>query len=531
MNRFEFDQLPNVCLKKIFQLLDLRNLAKCRLVCRLFKFYADRAGADGNALVVNEDSKKWNKTTNTDCFKCGNWPLPHRPINYRISINRKVFYFLKLSPLKLDQQLKFLFIDLSEGLDFEMLNWFQGLVYLRIGHYFRRKDRTTSNLLDLPNLQVLKIRESDRFVLKTPKLEVLACVEVGNFQIEHPQTIKWLDCGYEGKNHMAIFKNLEVLDCTYKWGDLNQLSLSDWQHLKELNMIVYRWFGNYSKSHNRLTSWLLKAMNQRTATTKPKLYAEDVLLLDAKQLAADHGILISDNRFKFRNYQLLRRNFCSEVKVNFNELVNLNVGLSSDFFRRFPNIKHVSTTGPVDRDQFEWFLKNATAVLDLTLTSSSLDQAFMANLPKLNSRLTALRVNGDTDLVINFNFILQFERLRIFKTDKQFSSSLDLAAKAIKKLNDLEYFQFRKGVDLVLIHRDLPPIFLYYHRFFPRPTPTKFNLVFLGLKKGRVVGETFRQNDLEWHELAKLYDQTSHKARQFLLYGGRHWPSRSRLNI
>lgn len=41
----QLDQLPYLCLRKIFEFFDWQDLLKCRAVCRLFKFYADEAGA------------------------------------------------------------------------------------------------------------------------------------------------------------------------------------------------------------------------------------------------------------------------------------------------------------------------------------------------------------------------------------------------------------------------------------------------------------------------------------------------------
>ena len=204
----------------------------------------------------------------------------------------------------------------------------------------------------------------------------------------------------------------------------------------------------------------------------------------------DRGL---SNFLWFKNYRLLRRDSYPAVTfVNFNKLMELDVELSSDFFDRFPRIQELIATGPVERDRFEWFLLNATAVRELELTNTSLDQTFMDRLPKMNSRLTGLEVNESSRLITDFNFVLQFEQLQLFETDRELGS-LDLAAQAFRQLNELQIFHFRAGSEIVQIDR-LSSI------------KSAYNLEFTPENCGAST-RPFCKKNLKWTELVALYDQ------------------------
>ena len=123
MNSTRLDQLPYLCLKRIFAFLNLRDLAQCRAVNRQFKFYAEEEAVD--ELTVS-DKRTW-------CSEwCKHWYQTGRPIDHGNSIRWRAFASANSSPFKLDQQLKFLNLDLSHEncLDFEILNTFKQLVHL-----------------------------------------------------------------------------------------------------------------------------------------------------------------------------------------------------------------------------------------------------------------------------------------------------------------------------------------------------------------------------------------------------------------
>ena len=166
--------------------------------------------------------------------------------------------------------------------------------------------------------------------------------------------------------------------------------------------------------------------------------------------------------------------------------MNLDLELSTDFFVRFPQIKELIATDPVEQDDIEWFLKNASALRTLKLIGTSLDQAFMDRLPSISRRLTRLKVTGVSSLVNNFYFILRFEQLRVFETDRQIGS-LELAASAFEKLKKLKNFRFRSGFEYVEIDR------------FQGDYAMRFSIV--------EDNQTFSQMKLSWTDLAALYQQ------------------------
>ena len=434
MDPVQFDQLPYLCLKKIFSFLNLCDLAKCRAVSRQFKAYAEETRVD--KLVVGE--KRW----------CQNWYQTGRPIDHGCSISLKAFAsYLESTPFKLDQQLKFLHLQVDNRSDIrlEILNEFKQLRHLEL------REVGGPRTLILPNLKVLDVRCSGAsFVLKTPKLEVLACRYISSIQTEHPETIKRIEsnCGSDGSvTGLASFENLRILICN-RIGDRvpDGIRLSNWRHLKELQI--------RSKSSVRFKDFqssLVNLMRQRTESKREdlKLYVDEVLLVDAKQLE-DHRA--GRNLFHMKYYRLL---YCDTypglTSVNFNWLTN--VELSSDFFDRFPRIQSLAACGPVDRNRFEWFLQNAPAVRELSLNNTSLDSAFMNRLAQINGRLTSLKVYQSPDLTADLNFVLQFKQLTEFETDCELDS-FDLVTEAFQRLNELQSFHFRASGKRVHIGRN-----------------------------------------------------------------------------
>ena len=492
MDAFKFDQLPDLCLRRIFAFLSLRDRMICRAVNRQFKFYADETVVD--ELAVSNGSALCGSNG-----QCNVWYLTGRAFDYGNSISWNAFSSVKSSSPKLDQQLKFLHVHLNvvTDFDFEILNAFKQLVHLEVRLATKSDARTADTTLVLPNLKVLDVHHYQKqhsYVLNTPKLEVLACKEIERVRVEHPETIKQLECDYRGVNHLAKFKNLEVLTCSCLRNDLNPISLSDWKRLKELNLSsIFGWPN--PAYYRQFRSSLINLMRQRTALKRDelKLYLEDVLLVDEKQLLDYKNMARRELLFKY--YQLLRRDsYPGVLDVNFNRLMELDVELSTDFFRRFPGIEFLEATGPVDRDDFEWFLENATALRSLNLENTLLDQAFMDRLPSITSQLTNLEVLESSGLVTNFNFVLQFEQLVVFETDRQLGS-LDLVAQAFRQLNELATFHFRAGNECVEIWRFTPGKDEYILSFWTVSDNNKAGT------------QTFERKNLKFAELATVYDQ------------------------
>ena len=503
MDATKFDQLPDLCLRKVFAFLGLRDLVKCRAVNRQFKFYADRTKV--TELVVGKRYPG----------QSGIWYQTGKPIDSKNSISPKAFASAKSSPFKLDQQLKYLCICAESSAAFKFLNELKQLIHLEVAGY-------TGNpvSLILSNLKVLVVDSQISFALKTPKLEVLqfsSVSSVNKLRFEYPETIKWIECnsynGGEDFRHLIKFRNLEVLEAFLEAGDaLAGFRLSDLPALKELRLRFGAW-NLYLDGDEEFKSSVLDILRQRSALQRDELVLSlnEVLMDDVKQLPIfedlfdpsideedpdDSALEAATNAFKFMNYrQLLRDSYRWITAVNFNLLMGLDFEISEDFFVRFPRIQELTATDLVVREQFEWFLQNAKALRVLKLFETRLDQAFADHLPKLCSRLTDLKLYESSGLVFNFNFLLQFEQLKSFDTDLSLHS-FDLAA-AFRQSTKLKSLRFRTGNAFMEIERSSAPKDRYSVRFFRAVRDDE---------ETTKTFETFCQKGLTWAQLAALYD-------------------------
>ena len=469
------------CLRRIFEFLPLSDLITCQKVNWQFKFYADLLGVE--ELAVSDDKSL--------CTEPEYWYLTDRQILADV-ISWCSFASAKSLPPNLTRRLKFLHIHLNDAalLNFERFNHFEQLVHLEVKAKARCRKPMT---LTLPELKVLYIRHCQfgSFVLKTPKLEVLACEVLKGIRVVYSRRLKQLSCGYTGVRYMARFKNLQILQCRCRLDDLNFIHLACWKDLKELSVTLDL---ASKRRAEKFQSWLAKIRNQRTVLGRPdvKLYLNDVLLDDDDQIlkqkvsATAHDL----HAFWFKNWRSLRRDsYPALTKLSYGELMRLDVDLSSDFFKRFPSIRSLTAVGRVDREQFEWFLQNASSLRVLTLTNTSLDQSLIERLPAITPRLTSLEIYRSE--VTSFDFILQFEQLQSFRTDRQLGS-LDLAARAFEQLKELVSFRFSTDDQLVKIDR------------VPRKESYKLSLYMV---KHNVEIQITELENLSWYELVTAYDR------------------------
>ena len=503
MDPIQFDQLPDLCLRKIFTFLSLRDLVRCRTVNRQFKHYADRTQV--TELVVYGE-----RGYSMHYYKFKKWFETDRSIDFESAISMDTLKFAKSSHFNLNQKLKFLHLSVSKDSysAFRALGSLKQLVHLEIraDTYSSEKTRT----LALPNLRIFAIESRDPVILKTPKLEALRCV-MNRIQIEYPKTIKRVECldshqHYCGFGDLPKLSSLETLHVELSYGSaLEKVCPSDFPDLKELH-IMCSLQNRYGRNYEELQSLMLDRIHEKNALQRDelKLYLNDVLLVEDDQLLRFNPMLLHrhdpevqiENCFKFMNYRLLRRDSYPEITyVYFNQLMRLDFEISEDFFDRFPQIQELTASGLVDRDQLEWFLQNVTALSVLKLTDTRLDQTFVDGLPKLCSRLTRLKFNESSDLVTNFQFLLQFEQLEMFETNRPLHQ-FDLASTAFRQLAKLKSLQFRTGWESVNIEREIK-----------RPSlEDNYSLRFFRTLK-RDLHQTLFEKNLSWSQLEALYEQ------------------------
>ena len=348
MDVIQFDQLPYLCLKKIFGYLNLRDRVKARAVNRHFKFFADQL----DELVVNLNEK------GKGACACRYWQKTDRPINRKNQICPEAIQSVKTS---FNQHLKFLHIHLRNtsdpDVDFNILNDLQQLIHLEI---IITNKNSKLNTLVLPNLRVFEVRngitEHPRFLLKTPKLEVLGCDVIEDIKVEYPEKIERIACSPTSRK-LEEFKNLKILHilCSiYAW-NLSEIRLSDLSDLKEMHFH----FDSYSeKTIKWFRSSLINLMRQKSELKREevKFYLDDVLLVNEKQVNEYKPMYTRNlfytvycDYFRVKYYKLLRLDSYPRVNsLDFSWFKDIE--LSTDFFKRFPRIVELTATNWVKED-------------------------------------------------------------------------------------------------------------------------------------------------------------------------------------
>ena len=446
--------LPSLTIELIFQNLDLRDLVRCRVVCKQFRFYADQTIP---REVVVSGLK----------LGLGCWYLRKKLIDFKDSLSWNSFVWPKPYPFNLIKQLRYMHVHLPDQKhSFNYLNDFTQLVHLEICMNTRDFRMKT---VSLPELRVLKlVNHLDLCTLNTPKLERLSCNHnsgIARFRIPNPETLRWLECGYTNADQMGRFCNLKVFQPNQISGlDANLLWVL--KNLKELDIRRASLHLTTRYQAKRFGLFLMNIMKLRKDLKKDELkfYLDDVELISEFQLE-DYFSRMGLNNFRFKHYKLLRYHDPNVIQINYNIIKSLVPELSSDFFDKFPNIMRTEARGAVDPARFAWFLSGLSKLTMLILTNTALDQTALDNLPNINDRLTNLMINEPSGLTTNFNFILRFRQLRSFETNQQFRGSFDLAEKAFL-LTDFRWFLFRDGDEYVCIAKDSPYKFSYELRAY-----------------------------------------------------------------
>lgn len=530
MNPPQIVQLPDLCLRQIFDNLSLYALARCRSVCRLFKLYAEQT--EVRELFVYDElladkipgyTKKRYKGYQTD-----------KRFKSRDSISYKGFASLNPSQFRLNQRLKFLCIDvyplvdsledrhLALDLNFELINCYEKLIYLEIPWGFAKTENCRKEL-NLPNLEVFRCLQlfCQPLVLKTPKLQELRCDAIEYFQLEHAETIRKLECNYMSATAMTVFKNLEVFDCVSIIDPLDPELLSVWPNIKELNFNVeYLDHENYPE----LRRTLIHILGQRAFAKcgkELKIHINDVLVRDATQLEEYDFIRWPGLKYQLKYHKMLKPDRYSVTRVNYSELIGWDPVLSSDFFELFPSIRSVGVTSQVDREQFGWFLENASRLSELYLANSSLGSGFIENLPNICPRLTDLIIKEETaNSHTNFDFILQFTRLSLLQTNQLVEKPLELAEKMFQSKR-FHRLWFRGGLhdgEVIEISKPLAPPYIYNVIEISKP-PDRFQLALYGME---VIDWTvFEDHSLESTGMSK--DSSEFEKKRHFLQDNLEW--------
>ena len=219
-----------------------------------------------------------------------------------------------------------------------------------------------------------------------------------------------------------------------------------------------------------------------------EFYLDGVLFENVGQLQ-EYENVHNLRKFWLDNKGLFHTNRFSNVsELHLNKHMNLIGELKNAFFDMFLTIERLAVNGPVELIAFKWILKNATALRELTLVDTWTSQKFMEALPSINCRLTHLKVNSKQ--VTDFNFILKFEQLEVFETNRPLAS-FDLVPNAFQQLTNIMRFCFAAGNEYVAIDRP----------------SDGYRLSIYSIADGEPSTQTFHRQGLHWTELVALYDQ------------------------
>ena len=222
------DRLPVEMLVKVLSYLSIRELVKCRLVSKRFRFLVGLVQPEELRMVKHAFLWRFNLYHTNETI---DW-------NYSLEIRKYYSHYFKQIPFDLSQLRKLqigLHIDCgievtrrypntAHHLNWTIFNQFKNLLHLELGNLnFSKKEQ-----LALPRLRVLYIEKIEQqkhtLTLDLPRLEVFfsgACSPVAVLLV-HPHTVRVLEkTGLAGD--LKIYQNLEILKLNFKF-NLSQLS-------------------------------------------------------------------------------------------------------------------------------------------------------------------------------------------------------------------------------------------------------------------------------------------------------------------
>lgn len=433
----EISDLPPEMLQAILEYLSLAELCEKRSVCKLWNELIS-SNVKVNSLVVDTFVK-------TRRF----WYNSHRkPFDNRhMEICHETLFFKNLEKPILSQ-LKFLRLNPGMGQSqrkLQRINSFPELRRLDINY------RLDSYLeIKLPKLETLKIWNNRSGLVRAdcPKLLYLLYEEegAGHLEMVHPTSVVDLSTGMYGYK-ISYFTNVETLRTNGWHYAINEKTLTMMPKLKRI--YYQKWYRGFERLRPVLEQFI--ATKNALKRNDLQFYLCGVLLCDnldeidfgaPQENDADDGI--SDEYFFLRNYGRLQEESLELVTaVNYTSLMSVaGERLPTDYFDKFPNIEVITADGPVNQEQFLWFLQNLKSpICKLELENTGLDQTFYDALPAFCSLYEIEIVESREEL--NFDFLSKFEYLVNTSVNNRTSSqelSLDSARSLVGSHTNLKHF-------------------------------------------------------------------------------------------
>ena len=397
------DDLPNECLYKIFNYLNLRDVISCRTVSKRFKSISDLIKFRQLIVcdIIDERKDMW-------------FTDKSRPINYMNAINFQTFR----SSFNLKHSLERLHIRKYGDKDFKLPNLagFNNLQELEIacalsnGHL----------ILELPKLRMLRLIERYNRLkahLKTPtKLEMLECESVSELKIDHPESIKQLRTYRidEGELHqLAAMENLEFLQICQADFDSVRLRGHLARILSFLENLKHLQFEIDSGEEAEIRDCLKHVLVKKDALQRPnfKLYLHGVELINGRKIDEYYS---SDNiqHFQMKNINLLNGDLSNIKEIYLHPIFTLHNRITTNLISKLYNLRKViatlSTSDKADVQYLIGLLEKLSNLEELTLFGSKFSQTFFYTLPGICPKLIQLTISGSIGQI---NFVANFEYL------------------------------------------------------------------------------------------------------------------------
>lgn len=257
--------------------------------------------------------------------------------------------------------------------------------------------------------------------------------------IDSPEALLYLetDC-WQGENRrFQQFKNLEGLRVSFWYEGI----LTDLERLKSLEIM-----GVYLHQ-TQLQAGLKYLVKQSKVLRRTdfKLIFNGVPIADGTELDNSPELL----RLQLKNYPLLSGDLSFVTAMDYTNLMNLVRvnqfdGLPLDFFSKFFNLQKVTTSGPVDKNDFLNFLRKSVFLTELVLVNSGLNES-LVDLPKVcNLKHLSVKEFGskvDLDFILKFNCLESFKFAVLYK-DNYRGSFHSLAILSFQKISALAHFEW-----------------------------------------------------------------------------------------
>lgn len=261
--------------------------------------------------------------------------------------------------------------------------------------------------------------------------------------------VRYLEIDNPDADSLADYKNVEILKCN-NLEDLKRDVVSMLPRFSSKLSELHCGYSHYigSSKSKKIFNFLLQYKIAKKLSYKFYFCG----ILQQQKKFEDYDFNQDELSLHMRNYPLLEHCFPWLNAIDYVHLLELvNDRLPSDFFLKYPNIVQVTVSDQVDPNKLMMFLKNCRSLRKLTIENALLSQEFFNELSTLNGSITELKLYGEQNTAIKYDFIYKFEFLHLFDTDQQLP--IELASDLVKALKYCESFEFEFNSKMIKIRK------------------------------------------------------------------------------